>query len=193
VRGRDKGGWDDTKRSGILLSHARTASCLPCAVAAIKRKKDGPCGSRCVYCACPEDQRVCLPVKAPLWRKFTVYMRFLWMVDEVECRWNAFLRDQRPDAAVAALTSAVASTSGNRTSLRLPPLSKRAERPDVIEVSWSEDLSPHIERFAKLYGFRKLRVLGVNANRGDFHPATGKAAVHKSHVAKSQEGCVVIV
>ena len=57
---------------------------------AIKRKKDGPCGTRCVYCVCPDDQRTCLPVAPNLWVKFSVFMKFLWMVDEVECRWHAF-------------------------------------------------------------------------------------------------------
>jgi hypothetical protein len=73
---------------------------------AIKRKKDGPCGSRCVvmiehlsafyltlvtedlrqYCPCPDEQRTCLPVNMALWRKLTVFMKFLWMVDEIEVR-----------------------------------------------------------------------------------------------------------
>ena len=119
---------------------------------------------------------MCLPVTAPLWRKFTVYMRFLWMVDEVECRWNAFVKDE--------------GRADNSRPPRLAPLAtakKSAIRPAVIDVSWSEELSPHIERFARLNGFHKLRVLGVNANRGDSRAASG-AAVHKSHVSKSQEG-----
>jgi len=134
----------------------------------IKRKKDGPCGSRCVYCMCPDEQRVCLPVKEALWRRLTVYMKFLWMVDEVECRWHAYHEDL-----------AFATSDRNASSRSI--LGKAA--PDnEIEVSWTTDLTTHIKRVAMQQEFPLLSA----KQRGNMH----KAAVekHKSHVSKKEKG-----
>lgn len=40
-----------------------------------KRKKDGPCGSRCLYCMCPEEQHSCVAVTMPQWSSLSVYER----------------------------------------------------------------------------------------------------------------------
>jgi hypothetical protein len=103
---------------------------------ATKRKKDGPCGSRCVYCVCPDDQRVCLPMKEALWRRLTVYMKFLWMVDEVECRWHAYHQDLKFLATNASAPGKAAS--------------------DEIEVSWTTDLETHLKRLATHQRFPRI-------------------------------------
>jgi hypothetical protein len=152
----------------------------------MKRKKDGPCGTRCFYCLCPDEQRSCLHVKADLWRRLTVFMRFLWMVDEVECRWHAFLADSNPVSLAASgstspwvprLTSSEAvfnTKHARRESNRLAKL-QVLQYSDVLEVSWSADLGPEVERFAVSMGFEKLQ-----------HAPKKELEVHKSHVAKRQ-------
>lgn len=144
---------------------------------AVKRKKDGPCGSRCVYCVCPGDQKVCLPVKEALWRRLTVYMKFLWMVDEVECRWHAYRQDLKFLAPRANASAALAS-AGAAPGKALAAL-------DEIEVSWTTDLATHLKRLAMHQGFPRLDA--GRQRRGEAPAAVEK---HKSHVSKKEKGCV---
>lgn len=133
----------------------------------VKRKKDGHCGSRCVYCMCPDEQRVCLPVKEALWRRLTVYMKFLWMVDEVECRWHAY----HQDLSFAATQMNVSSRS----------ISGSTAAANEVEVSWTTDLSTHFKRVAMQHGFPPL-----SAKRRSEMPAAVEK--HKSHVSKKEKG-----
>jgi len=141
---------------------------------AVKRKKDGPCGSRCVYCPCPEEQRSCLPVPVQLWRKFTVFMKFLWMIDEVECRWHYF----QDDSMMARNTSndRIHGEEG-RVSKKLKGTQRKL--PEEFEINWSSELNPYVVHLAQLMGFPKM------SSKRKIEAAA--ASIHKSHVSKREK------
>ena len=51
----------------------------------------GPCSAACQWCLCPLDASThCIPL-GRIWGEFTAFQRFLWEIDELECRWMALL------------------------------------------------------------------------------------------------------
>eukprot|EP00051_Salpingoeca_urceolata_P032807 m.17519 g.17519 ORF g.17519 m.17519 type:complete len:398 (-) comp5479_c0_seq1:54-1247(-) len=55
------------------------------------QKRGGPCTHRCVYCLCPLDPATRCPVRGEAWNSLSVYQKYLWFVDEVECQWQALV------------------------------------------------------------------------------------------------------
>lgn len=78
----------------------------------------------------------------------------------MECRWRAYQKDVRD--LMNRTTSAPARA-----------------RPEELELNWSSDLGPLVERFAKSMAFPRLK--------GRSEPRTS-AAKHKSHVSKKEQG-----
>ena len=124
---------------------------------ALKRKKDGPCGTRCLYCICPEEQWHCLKVSSSQWRRLSVFQRFLWMTDEVECRWRAFLDDDASPLQAASSFSLPSSTSSS-SSLSPSSPSARNRSAARMELSWRESITPRdLARLAEHLGLPQLR------------------------------------
>ena len=62
----------------------------------------GPCSVECHWCLCPLDASThCVPLGRN-WAAFTAFQRFLWEIDELECRWMALLK-ARPGLAHIAV------------------------------------------------------------------------------------------
>lgn len=40
---------------------------------------------------CPYEHRHCLGVSEAVWDRFSSFQKFLWWIDEVECRWQTWL------------------------------------------------------------------------------------------------------
>lgn len=55
------------------------------------KKGSGPCAHRCILCLCPLDPATRCPVSSAVWGTLSVFQRYLWFVDEVECQWQTLL------------------------------------------------------------------------------------------------------
>ena len=104
------------------------------------------------YCVCPEEQHVCLggSTLAQRWGHFSVFQRFLWMTDEVECRWRAFQAD--------------AGGGAGRNQM---------------ELSWNATIgAENIERYGTFLGLPRRR-LGVPEGRGSGGRPAGRGEKHQ--------------
>lgn len=59
------------------------------------KKGRGPCSDRCLKCLCPLDTHVRCLVPGEIWGQLNVFQRYLWVVDEVECQWQALVRSRK--------------------------------------------------------------------------------------------------
>lgn len=121
------------------------------------RKGQGPCFNRCIFCICPLDAVARCPMEGGLYAQLSVFQRYLWFADEVECQWQALLHS-RPGLKYMTLDWAkviapeqvvsVARFVGMDVTLQDPNASEQRKNGHVFKVGTRQrnDTALHAER-----------------------------------------------
>lgn len=134
------------RRSRIDLAYSKAVA------AAGEGKNNGPCSPGCTWCHCPIDAATrCIP-PGDAWVRMTPFQRYLWEVDEVECKWTAFRRqfptiktleidweEQLRPSHIEALVRCASPFPNCYT--QLATLSSSASNPETWPQTRSESLS----------------------------------------------------